>query len=100
MICLLWRQHRGQALWIALTIAAVSALSIGVGLSADHWLAAYHRWVNALAAAGCPPPGAHSGSFHVSSAPACDALRCSYPGALQPGFVSRYVFTSLLFVVR
>ena len=97
MICLLWRQHRGQVLWAALTFAVFSALMVGVGLSANHWLAGYHQWVKALADAGCAPPDAHSGDFHVRSVATCDALRGLYPGAIQPAFASRYNFTILVF---
>jgi hypothetical protein len=97
MICLLWRQHRGQALWIGLILAAICALTVGVGSSANHWLAGYHEWVKALADAGCPPPDAHTGSFHVTSAATCNALRGQYPGALQPAFGDRYNFTVPVF---
>ena len=97
MICLLWRQHRGQVLWAALIFAVFSALMVGVGLSANHWLAGYHQWVKALADAGCAPPDAHSGDFHVRSVATCDALRSRFPGALQPAFASRYNFTILVF---
>jgi hypothetical protein len=96
MICLLWRQHRGQALWIALILAILCALTLGVERSANHWLTGYHQWVKALADAGCPPPDAHSGVFHVQSAATCNALRGLYPGALQP-FASRYNFAILVF---
>ena len=97
MICLLWRQHRWQALWTVLILAAFSALMVAVGLNANHWLAGYHQWVKALAEAGCPPPDAHSGDFHVRSATTCQALRGSYPGAMQPAFGDRYNFTILAF---
>jgi hypothetical protein len=97
VICLLWRQHRGQALWAALILTAFCALMVGVGSSANHWLAAYHRWVKALADSGCAPPDAHSGDFHVRSVATCDALRGLYPGALQPAFGDRYNFTILVF---
>ena len=70
---------------------------VGVGSSANHWLASYHQWVKALADAGCAPPDAHSGDFHVRSVATCDALRGLYPGALQPAFASRYNFTILVF---
>lgn len=96
MICLIWRQHRAQALWAALVLGAFSALMLGVGLSANHWLADYHQWVRALADAGCPPPDAHSGTFHVRSATTCEALRGLHPGALQPAFAARYNFTILV----
>ena len=94
MICPLWRQHRGQALWAAGALTGLCALMVGVGLSANHWLAGYHRWVKALADAGCAPPDAHSGDFHVRSVATCDALRGLYPGALQPAFASRYISRS------
>ena len=97
MICLLWRQHRGQALWAALILTAFCGLMVGIGSSANHWLAGYHQWVKALADAGCAPPDAHSGDFHVRSVATCDALRGLYPGALQPAFASRYNFTILVF---
>jgi hypothetical protein len=97
VICLLWRQHRGQALWLAVMLTAFCVVMVGVGLSANHWLAGYHQWVKALADAGCPPPDAHSGDFHVGSPATCQALRGLYPGALQPAFVSRYNFTVLVF---
>jgi ABC-type transport system involved in multi-copper enzyme maturation permease subunit len=97
MICLLWRQHRGQALWTALVLATLCVLTLGVERSANHWLTGYQQWVKALADAGCPPPDAHSGVFHVRSAATCNALRGLYPGALQPAFVSRYNFAILVF---
>ena len=80
MKCLIWRQHRGQALMAVLTLAVFCALMLGVGLSASHWFASYHHWLRALAAAGCPPPDAHSGTFHVRSAATCLALKgARYP---------------------
>ena len=98
MICLLWRQHRAQALWAALILSAFSALMVVVLLSANHWLSGYHQWVKDLADAGCPPPDAHSGTFHVRSGATCNALRGQYPGALgNSAFVSRYNFTILVF---
>jgi hypothetical protein len=98
MTCLIWRQHRGQALWAALTLAALCALMLGAGLSASHWLAGYHHWLQALAAAGCPPPDAHNGTFHVRSAATCQALRGQYPGGLQVSFAARYRLAILVFV--
>jgi hypothetical protein len=95
MTCLIWRQHRGQALWIVITVAALCALMVYYGLSAEHWLAGYHSWLRQLAAAGCPPPNAHSGVFHVRSAAACSALKNRYPGSLQAAFASRYSFAIL-----
>jgi hypothetical protein len=95
MICLIWRQHRGQALWTVITVAALCALMVGFGLSAGHWLAGYHTWLHRLAAAGCPPPTAHSGVFHVRSAATCAALKNRYPGGLQAAFTSRYNFAIL-----
>ena len=95
MICLIWRQHRGQALWTVIIVAALCALMVIFGLSAGHWLAGYHDWLRQLAAAGCPPPSAHSGAFHVRSAAACAALKNRYPGGLQAAFASRYSFPIL-----
>ena len=45
MTCLIWRQHRGQVLWTIVTVAALCALIMSFGLSAEHWLAGYHSWV-------------------------------------------------------
>jgi hypothetical protein len=95
MTCLIWRQHRGQALWTVITVTALCALMVAFGLSAEHWLAGYHTWLRQLAAAGCPPPNAHSGVFHVRSAATCSALKDRYPGSLQAAFASRYSFAIL-----
>jgi hypothetical protein len=48
---LIWRQHRGQVLWTGITVVAVCVLITASGLSAEHWLAGYHSWLLALAAA-------------------------------------------------
>ena len=95
MTCLIWRQHRGQALWTVITVTALCALMVSFGLSAEHWLAGYHTWLRQLAAAGCPPPDAHSGVFHVRSAATCGALKDRYPGSLQAAFASHYSFAIL-----
>jgi ABC-2 family transporter protein len=96
MSCLIWRQHRGQALWAIITVTLLCLLSVNFGLSAEHWLAGYHSWLRQLAAAGCPPPTAHSGVFHVNSAATCHALKDRYPGGLQAAFTSRYNFAIVL----
>jgi hypothetical protein len=96
MTCLIWRQHRGQALWTGITIVALCVLITVSGFSAEHWLADYHSWLHQLAAAGCPPPNARSGVFHVRSAATCAALKGRYPGSLQAAFASRYNVTILL----
>jgi len=96
MTCLIWRQHRGQALWTIITVTAVCLLAVNFGLSAEHWVAGYHSWLGQLAAAGCPPPTAHSGTFHVNSPATCLALKDRYPGSLQAAFASRYNFAILL----
>jgi len=96
MTCLIWRQHRGQALWTVITVTALCGLIVNFGLSAEHWLAGYHSWLRQLAAAGCPPPTAHSGVFHVRSAATCFALKDRYPGSLQAAFASHYNFAILL----
>jgi len=95
MTCLIWRQHRGQALWTVITVTALCALMVSFGLSAEHWLAGYHSWLRQLAAAGCPPPSAHGGVFHVRSAATCFALKDRYPGSLQAAFASSYKFAIL-----
>jgi hypothetical protein len=94
MTCLIWRQHRGQALWTVITVTALCALMVSFGLSAGHWLAGYHAWLRQLAAAGCPPPSAHSGVFHVRSAATCSALKNRYPGG-RKRLTSRYSFAIL-----
>ena len=96
MTCLIWRQHRWQALWTILTVGAMCALILDLGLSAQHWLTGYHAWLRELAAAGCPPPTAHSGDFHVRSAQTCLELKDRYPGGLQAAFASHYK-TAVLF---
>jgi hypothetical protein len=96
MTGLIWLQHRGQALWTLIAVAILCALVINFGLSAEHWLAGYHDWLRQLAAAGCPPPTAHSGAFHVNSPGTCAALKDRYPGGLQAAFASRYNFAIFL----
>jgi ABC-2 family transporter protein len=96
MTCLIWRQHRGQALWAIITVTALCLLAVSFGFSAEHWLAGYHSWLGQLAAAGCPPPTAHSGVFHVSSPATCLALKDRYPGSLQAAFASHYNFAILM----
>jgi len=96
MTGLIWRQHRGQALWAIITVTALCLLAVNFGLGAEHWVAGYHSWLRQLAAAGCPPPTAHSGVFHVRSAATCHALHGRYPGSLQASFVSRYNFAILM----
>lgn len=96
MTCLIWRQHRGQSLWTVTTVTALCALIVGFGLSAEHWLSGYHAWLRQLAAAGCPPPTAHSGVFHVRSAATCLALKDRYPGSLQAAFSAHYNAAILL----
>ncbi len=90
MTSLIWRQHRGQALWTVITVTALCLLAVSFGLSAEQRLTGYHSWLGQLAAAGCPPPNAHSGSFHVNSPETCLALKNRYPGSQQAAFVSRY----------
>jgi hypothetical protein len=96
MTCLIWRQHRGQALWTIITVTALCLLTVNFGLSAEHWLAGYHSWLRQLAAAGCPPPTAHGGVFHVNSPATCLALKGRYPGSLQAAFASHFNFAILL----
>jgi hypothetical protein len=96
MTCLIWRQHRGQALWAVITVMALCLLFVNFGFSAEHWLAGYHTWLRQLAAAGCPPPTAHSGTFHVNSPATCAALKGRYAGSLQAAFASHYNFAILV----
>ena len=90
MTGLIWRQHRGQALWTLITVTAVCLLAVSFGLSAEHWLTGYHSWLAQLAAAGCPPPTAHSGTYHVISPGTCLALKGRYAGGQQAAFISQY----------
>jgi hypothetical protein len=90
MTSLIWRQHRGQALWTVITVTALCLLAVSYGLSAEQWLTGYHSWLGQLAAAGCPPPNAHSGVVHVNSPGTCLALKGRYPGSQQAAFVSQY----------
>jgi len=53
MSCLIWRQHREQALWAMLTVTALCLLFVKFGLSAEHWLAGCYSRLRQLAAA--PP---------------------------------------------
>jgi ABC-type transport system involved in multi-copper enzyme maturation permease subunit len=96
VICLMWRQHRGQVLWAIIAVAALCMVIVTYGLSAEHWLAGYQSWLRQLAAAGCPPPDAHTGVFHVQSAATCAALKDRYLGGLQPAFGDRYNAAILL----
>jgi len=96
MTGLIWRQHRGQALWAIVTVTALCLLAVNFVLSAEHWIAGYHSWLRQLAAAGCPPPTAHSGAFHVKSAATCLALKDRYQGGLQAAFTARYNFAILM----
>jgi hypothetical protein len=96
VICLAWRQHRGQILWAIIAVTASCIVILTYGLSAEHWMAGYQSWLRQLAAAGCPPPDAHTGVFHVQSAATCAALKDRYPGGLQPAFGDRYNAAILL----
>jgi len=96
MIGAVWRQHRGQALLAVIAVLALCLLTFIYGLSAEHWMTGYSRWLGQLSAAGCPPPDAHSGVFHVRSAATCSALKDRYPGGLQPSFGDRFHAAILL----
>ena len=85
MTSLIWRQHRGQALWTVITVTALCLLAVSFGLSAEQRLTGYHSWLGQLAAAGCPPPNAHSGSFHVNSPETCPSPSRAVPGQPASG---------------
>src|SRR5262245_12469185 len=89
MICLIWRQHRGQMLWAILFLVALCAGTVWVGVTADHWLAGFHQWLNALRSAGCPSPD-QSGVFKVSAS--CHGLLQRYPHGFQDVFATTYNF--------
>ena len=84
MTCLIWRQHRGQALWTIVTVTVLCLLIVNFGFSAEHWLAGYHSWLRQLAAAGCPPTTAHRGVFHVHSPATCLASKTVTRAACRP----------------
>lgn len=88
MRCLIWRQHRGQRVWTGLFLLALCGLTAWVGITADHWLASYHEWLNALKAAGCPSPSQHVGTVHAS----CHDLLQRYPHGFQNAFGTTYNF--------
>jgi len=77
-------------------VTLLCVVVVSFGLSAEHWLAGYHGWLRQLAAAGCPPPDARSGDFHVTNPGVCLALKGRYPGSMQAAFASRYNFAILL----
>src|ERR1019366_9372257 len=76
MRCLIWRQHRGQALWVLLILAAMCTLMLGVELSASHWVASIRDARQSLKAAGCSVPPAGD-QLRVLGPPAGKAGSCS-----------------------
>src|ERR1700761_8126012 len=96
MKCLLWRQHRGQLLCIAVILALGGLSMAAVAHSAQQWPAHYQHWLEQLRAAGCALPTAHSGIVHAPS-PACHALASRYPGGEQGAFAHRYNFAIPVF---
>src|SRR5690348_11968600 len=89
MTCLVWRQHRGQLLLTGVFLVALCGFTVLVGRNANHWLAGYHGWVNALRAAGCPSPG-QRGVVKVHAS--CHALLQRYPHGMQETFATTYNF--------
>lgn len=91
MRCLLWRQHRGQLLWIAVLLAVSGAVMTTVARSADRWLANYTQWIAQLRAAGCQLPAAGNSMVHAPP-PACHPLLSRYAGGQQSSFAHSYNF--------
>lgn len=93
MRCLLWRQHRGQLVWIAAALAVAGVAMALVARSADRWLAAYARWLTQLHAAGCPLPDQRNPAIPKT----CHALLSRYPGGEQSSFAHAYNFAIPVF---
>ena len=91
MKCLLWRQHRGQLLWITVVLAVAGAVMTAVAHSADRWLTNYGHWLAQLRAAGCPLPTAGNGVVHAPP-PICHTLISRYSGGQQSSFAHAYNF--------
>jgi hypothetical protein len=96
MKCLLWRQHRGQLLSVAVVLAVGCLFMVVVAHSADLWLRHYHQWLAHLHAAGCSLPSKRSGVVHTPSA-ACHSLLSRYPNGEQDAFAHAYNFAIPLF---
>jgi hypothetical protein len=99
MRCLIWRQHRGQALWVLLILAAMCTLMLAVGLSASHWVASIGDARQSLKAAGCPVPQAGD-QFQVLGPSAgkpgsCTALAQEL--SLREASISNYTLALFLF---
>lgn len=103
MRCLLWRQHRGQLLWISAVLVIVCLGSGAVVRSADQWIGRYDQWQTAMHGAGCPllDDNATSvrskGSDVETMPPRCAALRARYPHGRQEAFAGAYNFAIPVF---
>jgi hypothetical protein len=100
MRCLIWRQHRGQALWVLLILAAMCTLMLVAGLAAAHWVASIRDARQSLKAAGCSVPQAGD-QFRVLGPPvgkpgSCSALLRQL--SLREASIGSYNFA--LFVFR
>ncbi len=103
MRCLIWRQHRGQLLWIGVLLLVVCLGAVAAIHSADRWLARYDQWVVQLHDADCPLPSDRvevvppSGS-DLETVPAnCAALRSRYAHGPQEAFVHSYNYAVPVF---
>jgi hypothetical protein len=96
MKCLLWRQHRGQLLWTAITLAVIGVAMAVVAYSADRWQHSYSHWLVQLRAAGCALPSTGNSVIHTPS-PACHALLARYGGGQQSSFAHAYNFAIPVF---
>lgn len=90
MICLMWRQHRGQLLWVGLFLAAVCLFTALVGMHANNWFGTYAAWLKALRAAGCPSPDHQQGLIRLHTS--CQPLMQRYPHGFQDAFGNTYNF--------
>ena len=90
MICLIWRQHRGQLLWIGLFLGALILFTALVGMHANNWFGSYAEWLKALRAAGCPSPDHQQGLIKLHAS--CHPLMQRYPHGFQDAFGNTYNF--------
>ena len=56
MICLIWRQHRWQLLWIGLFLAALCGFAVWVGWHANQSLSSSDAWLKAMREAEATDP--------------------------------------------
>jgi hypothetical protein len=92
MKCLIWRQHRGQLMWVGVVAAIGCGVMAVVRHSAEQWLADYAGWIGRLRAAGCPLPGLRHNTIVHTPTPGCRTLLARYPNGSQDAFTRAYNF--------